>query len=83
MDAGGAALRLPWSTEPVEDKINKLKLIKRSMYGRANKLRKSPLLGSIEPVMTFCTPKTRQRLCRHELIDPLAGRVEQVGVDCH
>jgi len=24
-----------WSTGPVEGKINKLKLIKRSMYGRA------------------------------------------------
>nr|WP_263499467.1 transposase [Sphingobium sp. 3R8] len=30
-----AALTLPWSTGPVEGKINKLKLIKRSMYGRA------------------------------------------------
>ena len=30
-----AALTLPWSTGPVEGKINKLKFIKRSMYGRA------------------------------------------------
>jgi transposase len=30
-----AAFTLPWSTGPVEGKINKLKLIKRSMYGRA------------------------------------------------
>ena len=36
MDAVEAALELPWSTGPVEGKINKLKLIKRSMYGRAN-----------------------------------------------
>lgn len=36
MDAVEAALKLPWSTGPVEGKINKLKLIKRSMYGRAN-----------------------------------------------
>lgn len=35
IDAVGAALTLPWSTGPVEGKINKLKLIKRSMYGRA------------------------------------------------
>lgn len=30
-----AALTLPWSTGPVEGKITKLKLVKRSMYGRA------------------------------------------------
>lgn len=29
-----AALTLPWSTGPVEGKINKPKLIKRSMFGR-------------------------------------------------
>ena len=34
-DAVAAALTLPWSTGPVEGKINKIKLIKRSMYGRA------------------------------------------------
>ncbi len=31
-----AALSTPWSTGQVEGKITKLKLIKRSMYGRAN-----------------------------------------------
>jgi hypothetical protein len=31
-----ASLSLPWSQGPVEGAINKLKLIKRSMYGRAN-----------------------------------------------
>jgi len=30
-----AALTLPWSTGPVEGHINRLKLIKRQMYGRA------------------------------------------------
>ena len=30
-----AALSTPWSTGPVEGRINKLKLIKRQMYGRA------------------------------------------------
>lgn len=35
IDAVRAALTLPWSVGPVESKINKLKLIKRSMYGRA------------------------------------------------
>jgi transposase len=31
-----AALELPWSTSPVEGQINRLKTIKRQMYGRAN-----------------------------------------------
>ena len=30
-----AALTEPWSTSPVEGKINRLKLLKRTMYGRA------------------------------------------------
>lgn len=34
-DAIEAALILPWSTGPVEGKITRLKLVKRSMYGRA------------------------------------------------
>jgi transposase len=35
-----AGLTLPWSTGPVEGHVNRLKLLKRSMYGRA----KLPLL---------------------------------------
>ncbi len=34
-DAVRAGLTLPWSTGPVEGQVNRLKLIKRSMYGRA------------------------------------------------
>ena len=34
-DAVLAGLTLPWSTGPVEGHVNRLKLIKRSMYGRA------------------------------------------------
>lgn len=34
-DAVLAGLTLPWSTGPLEGHINRLKLIKRSMYGRA------------------------------------------------
>jgi transposase len=30
-----AALDLPWTTSPVEGQVNRLKLIKRTMYGRA------------------------------------------------
>jgi transposase len=30
-----AALELPWTTSPVEGQINRLKMIKRTMYGRA------------------------------------------------
>jgi transposase len=35
-NAVAAALSEPWSTGPVEGQINRLKLLKRSMYGRAN-----------------------------------------------
>jgi transposase len=31
-----AALNLPWTTSPVEGQINRLKMIKRTMFGRAN-----------------------------------------------
>ncbi len=31
-----AALQYPWSNGPVEGHINRLKLVKRQMYGRAN-----------------------------------------------
>ena len=34
--AVAAALTLSWSTGPVEGRINKLKVVKRQMYGRAN-----------------------------------------------
>ena len=37
-----AGLTLPWSTGPVEGQVNRLKLLKRSMYGRA----KLPRLAS-------------------------------------
>jgi transposase len=30
-----AALELPWTTSPVEGQVNRLKTIKRSIYGRA------------------------------------------------
>lgn len=35
-DAIAAAITEPWSSDQVESKINRLKLIKRQMYGRAN-----------------------------------------------
>ena len=35
-DAVLAALVEPWSTGPSEGQINRLKLLKRSMYGRAS-----------------------------------------------
>ena len=30
-----AALDLPWTTSPVEGQINRMKMLKRTMYGRA------------------------------------------------
>ena len=35
LDAVQAALDLPWTTSPAEGQINRLKTLKRSMYGRA------------------------------------------------
>jgi transposase len=35
LDAVKAALALPWTTGPVEGQINRLKMVKRTMYGRA------------------------------------------------
>ncbi len=34
-DAVQAALDLPWTTSPVEGQVNRIKTIKRTMYGRA------------------------------------------------
>jgi transposase len=34
-DAVKAALKLPWTTSPVEDHNSRLKMLKRTMYGRA------------------------------------------------
>jgi transposase len=31
----GASLKLPWTTSPVEGQISRLKMLKRTMYGRA------------------------------------------------
>lgn len=47
LEAVKAALTLTWSNGPVEGKINRLKLLKREMYGRANlDLLKIRLIGS-------------------------------------
>ena len=35
LDAIQAAIDAPWSTSPVEGQISRLKLLKRTMYGRA------------------------------------------------
>jgi transposase len=35
-EAVQAGLTLPWSTGPVEGQINRLKMLKRQMFGRAN-----------------------------------------------
>ena len=35
IDAVETALELPWATSPVVGQVNRLKTIKRSMYGRA------------------------------------------------
>ena len=43
-----AALELPWTTSPAEGQINRLKLLKRSMYGRAGfKLLRARVLHAV------------------------------------
>ena len=34
-DAISAALELPWTTGPLEEQISRIKMLKRTMYGRA------------------------------------------------
>ncbi len=34
-DAISAALVLPWTTSPVEGQVSRIKMLKRTMYGRA------------------------------------------------
>ncbi|KUL26906.1 transposase [Actinoplanes awajinensis subsp. mycoplanecinus] len=47
IDAVTAGLTLPWSSGPVEGNVNRIKMLKRQMYGRANfdLLRKRVLLA--------------------------------------
>ena len=47
-DAVTAALTLPWSSGVLEGHINRIKMLKRQMYGRANPdlLRRRVLLGN-------------------------------------
>ena len=35
LEAISAPLELPWTTSPVEGQISRLKMLKRTMYGRA------------------------------------------------
>src|SRR5438309_240030 len=49
-----AGLTLPWSTGPVEGHVNRLKLIKRSMYGRAK-------LRLLRQRVLHTPPKKRKR----------------------
>lgn len=47
IEAVRAAITQPWSTSPVEGRINRLKTIKRQMYGRAgHQLLRSRLLAA-------------------------------------
>jgi transposase len=48
LDAVTAGLTLPWSSGPVEGNVNRIKTIKRQMYGRASfdLLRKRILLAA-------------------------------------
>jgi transposase len=49
-----AGLTLPWSNGPVEGQVNRLKLIKRSMYGQAD-------LGLLKRRVLHHNPKSLER----------------------
>lgn len=63
-EAVRAALKLPWSTGPVEGQINRLKVVKRSMYGRAgfDLLRSRVMAAAWEGVPATTSAKS----CVHE-----------------
>ena len=44
-----ASLDLPWTTSPVEGQINRLKMLKRTMYGRASYSNNSTLAFQSTP----------------------------------
>jgi transposase len=60
LDAITAGLTLPWSTGPVEGHINRLKLVKRQMFGRA----KLDLLAS--RFLALPQPLYQQAICYNE-----------------
>lgn len=55
LDAVTAGLTLPWSSGPVEGHVNRIKMIKRQMFGRANPdlLRKRILLSDLRGRLTW------------------------------
>jgi transposase len=70
-DAVVAGLTLPWSNGPVEGHVNRLKLLKRSMYGRANfDLLKRRVLHH---------RKKRQSMKSKRRQSPQEGRLKQPG----
>jgi transposase len=80
LDAITAGLTLPWSTGPVEGHINRLKLVKRQMFGRA----KLDLLASrflavplpTHPREIHC--KERKLLAQQSMMNPTPGEVTEL-----
>jgi transposase len=77
-DAIDAALSLPWTTSPVEGKVNRLKTIKRAMHGRAgfDLLRQRVLASRLSPSLhPLCgRSRIRRALTRARPLDPLVVR---------
>src|SRR3712207_6096837 len=72
-----AALVLPWSTSPVEGQINRLKTIKRQMYGRAgfDLLRQRVLTA--RPAAWPLKPKSPPPACTDSAEEPTSVGVAQ------
>ena len=76
LDAIKAGLTLPWSTGPVEGHINRLKMVKRQMFGRA----KLDLLASR---FLAAPPPTHVKLIRCTEAKPLAQQLVTNQLSCH
>ncbi|MFE5406834.1 hypothetical protein ACFQ9Z_37210 [Streptomyces sp. NPDC056580] len=77
-----AGLTLPWSSGAVEGHVNRIKMIKRQMYGRARthaQVRDVPRTPAVPPARTGRRPAAldvlHHRYCRHLLIASVIGRL--------
>jgi transposase len=85
-----AGLTLPWSTGPVEGHVNRLKLSKRSMYGRAKLPRLASTCASRGREAAFsrsCPRWSMTRLLSHgkqvRSVEPTHDESEEGGGGCH
>src|SRR4029453_8255423 len=76
LDAITAGLTLPWSMGPVEGHINRLKLVKRQMFGRAT-------LDLLASRFLAAPPPTHAKQIRRTETNPLAQQLVTNQLSCH